>query len=112
MRSFLTWLLVFGVLAGLNARVLAADGPRIPVCAHVEHDCGTDEGHDHGDSHEKHCPLEHHHHSGCCQNLPLTTASDLALRLSVTESALPVFWHEGEIPPDGPSIGLDKPPLI
>jgi hypothetical protein len=112
-RHFLTWLMVFGILAGLNARVLAANESVHAVHSHEHHDCS---GHsDDGDSHhhDDKCPLDHHHHCGSCiHSLPLSMENDVVHRLNLPPSSRSAIRHESELPPDGPSLALDKPPLI
>ena len=117
MRLLFTWLMVICTLAGLNARVLAADIGRIPVCAQSVDSCCQDhhdapapaEHHHDGDG----CPIDHHHHFGCCaQAQPLTVENHLDRKLGVPVSSLLGVLHESEIPPDAPFLGSEKPPLI
>jgi hypothetical protein len=117
-RTFLTWFLVIGFIAGLGTRVLASHGVE-EICAHEHHDCsGHDEGHhhgpeSHGHTHDDTCPPDHHHHCGTClHQIPLGLDQDVFHRLSVPEFSLSVVRHESEWPPDGPFQSLDKPPLI
>lgn len=116
MRQFLTGLMVFCVVAGLGARLLAADIGHVEVCHHAAESCcetdhhGTpDEHHHDGDS----CPADHHHHFGCCAHaLPLTIDTPWICRLGVPGASLLGVRHEGEIAPEGPFLGSEKPPLI
>lgn len=123
MRIVLTWLLFLGMIAGLQVRVLEVDP--CELVAHHEHE------HDYGHAyhpvsecdapvipcdpdHEDHCPPEHHHHHhGCyCPSQPLISTGDALPRLgcmSVTRSRL---CHENERIPEGPVLGMDKPPLV
>ena len=116
MRALITWLVVFCVVAGLGARSLAANPGHLEVCetsqtcCHSPHEAEPPAEHQHdGES----CPLEHHHHHGCCfQPLPLTLDSAVTYRLGVPESALLADRPEGEVTPEGPFLGSEKPPLI
>ena len=115
MRTFLTWFLVIGFIAGLGTRVLASHGPE-PVCAHEHHECSGhegDHGHGHDHQHDDTCPPDHHHHCGTClHHVPLGLDQDVFHRLTVPEYSWCVVRHESEWPPDGPFQALDKPPLI
>ena len=117
MRLLLTWLMVICTLAGLNARVLADEVGRVAVCAQSTDTCcqdhhdapGPEKHHHDGDD----CPLDHHHHFGCCsQALPLTVENNLICRLGIPGSSLLSVLHEGEVPPEAPVLGSEKPPLI
>ena len=115
MRFFLTWLLVFGVLAGLNLRALSASGSSLTMCAEeISHCCGNDASQHQGQNHEGHeCPLNDHHHHGCCFHvLTLILGTDAEWKFTLSSSSFAGFRHEGEIPPDGPFLGSEKPPLI
>lgn len=115
-RVFLTWLMFFCVAGGLSARILAADtsrdigcGESAACCDHL-HEAEVPAEHSHGG---EDCPLEHHHHHGCCSHpLPLTLDSTLSSRLGILNYSLLAVRHEGEITPQGPFFGLEKPPLI
>lgn len=117
MRPLLTWLMVICTLAGLNARVLAADASRVAVCVKSadtccqdHHDAPAPEEHHHdGDD----CPTDHHHHFGCCSLAqPLTVENNLNGRLGIPGSSLLGVLHESEVPPEAPVLGSEKPPLI
>ena len=118
MRGWLTWLLVFGVIAGLGGRVLAVDHTHSKPKTQESHQCCGDHHHDDsapadGD-HGPDCPPgPHDHHShACCHPAPLAGADvqcpglapPAALRLDVT-------WHR-TFRPEEPVFALDKPPLI
>jgi hypothetical protein len=61
----------------------------------------------------KDCPLEHHHHHGYCSHgLPLTVDQNLQYRFGFPDSSLLGVRHDGEVPPDGPYLSSEKPPLI
>ncbi|MES2439018.1 MAG: hypothetical protein V4584_08120 [Verrucomicrobiota bacterium] len=116
MRSLLTWLMVFSVLAGLNVRVLAADVgcaeacTRSVTCCDDHHETHAPASHQHDG---KDCPMDHHHHHDCCSHtLPLTLDHTLTCRLGIPGSSLLGVRHEGEVPPEGPFLSSEKPPLI
>ena len=107
----LTWLLVFGVIAGLGGRVLALDH------LHAEHPDSECCGHDHGHSDDDSAPDsprgQHDHHShACCHPAPIVGEDIKGDRLPVlTHQWLRVTWWT-DLPHDGPVFELDKPPLI
>lgn len=117
MRNFLTWLMVFGVLAGVNLRALSAEGDHRTICKEkVEQCCGNEisslpeSSHDHdgGD-----CPPDHHHDHQCCLHvMPLTVDQQAESWLRDPASTFLGFRHQGEVPPDGPFLSSEKPPLI
>lgn len=116
MRGVFTWLVVFCIVAGLGARVLAADAGHLELCetstacCHPPHEAVAPAEHPHDG---EDCPLEHHHHHGCCfQPVALTLDSALTYRLGVPGSALLADRHKGEVTPEGPFLGSEKPPLI
>jgi hypothetical protein len=109
--------MVICTLAGLNARVLAADSGRIAVCVPAadsccqdHHDAPATENHHHdGDD----CPMDHHHHAGCCaQAQPLTVENHFNRSTGIPGSSLLGIVHESELPPEAPVLGSEKPPLI
>lgn len=112
MRWLLTCLVMLGVCAGLQARVIAAD-PCDVISSMQEH---SEHHHDHGKpcdpAHDKHCPLDHHDHGCFCHGMPLVDASDHAIRLNNTCRSLSRLPHARETAPDGPFLSEDKPPLI
>lgn len=108
--------MVFWVAMGLGARILAADTSRAAICTESitccdhPHDATSPAEHQHDG---EDCPLEHHHQHGCCSHpLPLTLDSNLIYRLGIPDSLLLAVRHEGEITPEGPFLGSEKPPLI
>lgn len=113
MRNVLTWLLFFGMIAGLQLRVLGADPCESVAAAHSMMHAGHhhDPGKPCDPSHEKHCPLEHEN-AACSHVMPLADLTDL-------EKGAPMF-HVTHSPiareicraPDEPVAELDKPPLI
>lgn len=114
-RGLFTWLLMFGVIAGLCGRVLALDH---------SHGHGDDAseccGHSHHDSPEEDpgptpdCPpsTQEHHTHACCHPAPLANA-DVQVHGPVAPggSWVNVTWSAVR-PPDEPVFALDKPPLI
>ncbi|HVJ45357.1 MAG TPA: hypothetical protein VM511_03155 [Luteolibacter sp.] len=111
MRFLMTWLLVFGVFAGLGMRVLAIEEIH-HVCSHEQHDCQGGHPHD-GHQHDDDGPLDHHHHCGAClHGIPLGLDDNLIARLSVPGFSRYEIRHDSERTPDGPFQALDKPPLI
>jgi len=116
MRNLLTWLMVLGVLAGVNLRALSADGDHRTVCPEkVDQCCETgaaavSSSHVHDDGE---CPPEHHHEHQCCFHVvPLTVDAHAESLLMDPASTFLGFRHEGEVPPDGPFLSSEKPPLI
>jgi hypothetical protein len=116
MRVAVTWLMVFCVVAGLGARIFAADTSRSAVCAESTSCCDHSQSAKAPAEHQhqgEDCPLEHHHHHGCCSHpLPLTLDTALIYRLGIPSGSLLAIRHEGEITPEGPFLGSEKPPLI
>ncbi|RYD39920.1 MAG: hypothetical protein EOP85_15150 [Verrucomicrobiaceae bacterium] len=121
MRHLLTWLMVFCVVAGLNARALGAESLHVGTCSHVEetcvdhsHDCDShDHGHDHDNEDGKCPPDHHHHHHGCCPaGQPLTVENDHFRQPVFFGSLLLGVRHDGELAPEEPFLGSEKPPLI
>jgi hypothetical protein len=116
MHSFLKWLMVFCVMAGVSARAVTADAGRLIACSQVsDHCCGDHHSEipekDHHD--DSSCPLGDHHHHHCCSSAqPLAMESLLTCRLSVPQSLLIGIRHESEIAPEEPFLGSEKPPLI
>jgi len=115
-------LLVFGVFAGLNLRVLASDHAHPPKTGQ---DCSDHHDHHHPaeDLHSPHsddCPTGgkhdgegHHHHHGCCSPAqPLTIENDHLRQPYLPDSSLVGVRHDCEVPPDEPFLGSEKPPLI
>ena len=107
MRLMLTWLLVLGVFAGLNHRVLAADHDHAVACE-VDHGNSVHDGHSHDDEE----PVDHHHHECCSQAFPATFAGHAPDALRGPAASYFGFFHEGVSPPDEPCLGSEKPPLI
>jgi hypothetical protein len=110
-HSLITWLLLLGLCAGLQARALATDPCEISSSMqHSEHH------HDHESpcdpDHDKNCPQDHHNHGCFCHGMPLAVAHDQVIRLNASCQNLSRMRHECETAPDGPFLSEDKPPLI
>jgi len=106
-----TWLLVFGIIAGLNLRVFVTPGGCSSICPQTQcHPC------DHQDTlpadHDHDGPVEHHHHECCIHMLPLTVERDSTIVLLVPVCTTPGLRPESEVPPDAPFLSSEKPPLI
>lgn len=125
MRSLLSWVMVLFVLAGLNARVLAAPSHPELTHSHEEKACDGHHHHHHceddSDGHHQHhhedgekCPADHHHHhTGCCvHGSPLAMNNDLGCHVGVLVGRLVGIRQDGEIVPEGPFLSSEKPPLI
>ncbi len=110
--------MVFGILAGLNARVLAADAGHVVVCTDSSEQCCQD---DHGSDAPatplqdggQHCPPDHHHHLCCYLHaLPLAVEEEPGCRLVDPISSITGVRHESAVLPEGPYLSSEKPPLI
>ena len=120
MKRILTWLMLFCVMTGLSARVLATELGRAVECTHLENACCDDEqrpdaheGHSHDHDGED-CPPGHHHHHDCCfgHAAPLTLDHISMVKLRLPNSFLLAVIHDQEAPPEGPYLIAEKPPLI
>lgn len=113
MRSLLSWLLLIGMIAGLQLPVIGADPCDSVAKAHAR----AHEGHEHAPgkpcdpSHEKHCPLGHEN-AACSHAMPIVDATDHredSPDFLVTRSPISLeSWRA----PEAPIRELDKPPLI
>jgi hypothetical protein len=120
MRFLFTWLALFGILVGLQGRVLASDPCKVLASLH-EAECG-DHGHSHHDhdhsddpqdsSHDDQCPQDHHHHGNCGHCMPVFADELLDHGKSTFGFSLSPVRLEHDSPPEGPFADLDKPPLI
>jgi len=111
-RTWLSWLLALGVIAGLCGRVLALD--------HVHHDgvehcCDHDHGHPPTDDHSHEGyppgPHEHHHSHACCHPSPLGTVENRPQRFFLPLGGYVRVVRVVVLPPGEPVFALDKPPL-
>ncbi|MEO8615122.1 MAG: hypothetical protein ABI600_08285 [Luteolibacter sp.] len=103
------------MLAGLNARALTVDGGRPSACAEKNSHCYESETlPQHSQDHDgEDCPLDSHHHHCCCFYVgALVLEIDAECHLTHPSASFSGFRHEGEIPPDGPFLSSEKPPLI
>lgn len=116
MRSLLNLLMILGVFAGLNARVLALDCGQQDGCCEIAKSCCV-EIHDSSVPQEKHhegdgCPVEHHHHFCCSYGLLLGHEEPAAGWHVAVVHHLPQHRPEGDPLPEDPFLGSEKPPLI
>jgi hypothetical protein len=117
MKFWTTWFLAMVVFAGFSARAMTTEASRATTCSHSSDVCCQDH-HDQSERHDGHhdgdgCPLDHHHHQGCCSlSQPLAIENHFMGRLGVAESVLLSAGHESEMPPEKPFLSSEKPPLI
>jgi hypothetical protein len=123
MKHFITWLVALGIIVGLQSRVHSQDPCDVIASLHEhEHHHHDDHSNSPDDqqvpcdsSHDDRCPTDHHHHHNhdcLCHGMHVTDAMAGRLRLKVPDFSLSRFRHEGEVAPEGPCLGEDKPPLI
>jgi hypothetical protein len=116
MRAMLTWLMMLGLLTGLNIRVIASSIDQSGTCSQTVESCCSHSNKDAPDGHQhdgQKCPESHHHHKGCCSNVqPLTVENDHLRQPGSPGFSLLGVRHEGEVPPEGPFLSSEKPPLI
>lgn len=117
--------MVFFVMVGLPARIVAEDFVQVTSCSEVHHSCEHDHS-DCGHTHDDHAPCEdgdhdgkcpsgphHHHHGNCCIHvMPLDLDRNVSCRLGVPGLLLAAQLHESEAAPEGPFLSSEKPPLI
>lgn len=121
-RSFLTYLMLLGVFAGLGIRAVGnpihQEGPVCLNCVEnpADHDCN---GGDSSSSGEKHCPEcpsepnDHHHHKGsCCAAGVLFLSEYSPIRLAPLNESRALIAGSEDLLPDSPLLSEDKPPLI
>lgn len=104
-------------MAGLNARVLASNAGHVGTCTQSETACCSDATHENESSDCDHdgekCPKDHHHHHSCCSPAqPLTMENDHFRQQSLLTSSLLGIRPEGDVLPEDPFLGSEKPPLI
>lgn len=109
-----TWLVAFGILAGLQGRVFAGDPCEVLLDMHAQEHSGHDHDHDVpcDPSHDDHCPVDHHHQCACSQTMPMSAYQGMFAGLGSSCFSMAPIRSESELPPDGPFSDLDKPPLI
>ncbi|MES2657182.1 MAG: hypothetical protein V4689_01120 [Verrucomicrobiota bacterium] len=120
LRSTATWIMIVGVFVALSLRAVGVDYSHEKItasCCHSVETCSeSDPGANFPDGHQhdgEKCPLGHHHHKGCCSNAqPLTVENDHFRQPGIPGSLLSGVRHEGEVPPEGPFLASEKPPLI
>jgi len=116
MKLFLTWLMVACVFAGLNVRVLASLTSEVGVCTQAAHACCGE--HQDPSGPEQHhpddgCPQDHHQHSSCCsQGLTFAFENHQECKLGILRFSYLGVRDDSAIPPDAPTLGSEKPPLI
>ncbi len=113
MRHWFTWLLALGILAGLQGRVLGADPCEVMAAMHEQEHSGHhhEPGKPCDPSHDKNCPLDHHHHGACAHAMPMAAEPQRHTRAAFDFSLSPIR-RESERAPEAPFAELDKPPLI
>ena len=116
MKILLTWIMVLSTLAGINFRVVAADGScvvnfdKVADCCKCTLDAPLQ---DNRDQEGQKCPVGHNHLHGCCSHvMPLAAMDKSVYRFSVPSSSLLVARHKSEVAPEEPFLGSEKPPLI
>lgn len=118
LRKYVTWVMIVGVFVALSLRAIGLDHLhheiRSNCCKSIElsldgeldTDLPDDDQQD-----DKNGPPDHEHGS-CCSASPLTIDTSFICRLGVPGSSLLGVRHEGEVPPEGPFLASEKPPLI
>ena len=130
MRFLAKWLMVLCVIAGLNSQAIAAYCSDPAACSHVADTCcqsgeeidscdATHAGQTHiGEPKDGHregddCRADDHHHHTCCSlGLVLGLDSHGDCKPGVPVSAFAGFRNQGDVPPEEPFLGSEKPPLI
>lgn len=112
-RTWLTWLLALGVIAGLSGRVMALDHVHSHDAAHC---CDVGDHGDHNvpvDPPDDGHPAGHHdhHHHTCCHPAPLGTMEIPSERFFHPLGAYVKMAWTVLLPPGEPVFALDKPPL-
>lgn len=119
LRSYAKWVMIVGVFVALSLRAIGFDhlyhDTRSDCCQSVEMcedgqldtDLPDDDQQD-----DKSCPPDHEHHGCCTVAMPLVLDNSFICRLGVPGSSLLGVRHEGEVPPEGPFLASEKPPLI
>ena len=119
LRRYAKWVMIVGVFVALSLRAIGFDHSHedlgskcnhsVKMCqeSQLDTDLSDDDPQD-----DKNCPPDHEHHGCCTAALPLTLDSNSICRLGVPGSSLLGVRHEGEVPPEGPFLASEKPPLI
>jgi hypothetical protein len=116
MKSFLAWLMLACVFAGLNVRVLASFTSHAEVSSKAAHACCS-EHQDPSGPEEHHpddgCPQNHHHHSSCCsQCVAFAFENHQDCKVGILGSSYSGVQDDRAILPEAPVLGSEKPPLI
>ncbi|GAA5117509.1 hypothetical protein JIN84_17255 [Luteolibacter yonseiensis] len=118
LKSYVTWAMIVGVFVALSLRAIGFDhlhDIRSNSCSTIEMSADSQLDADLPDDDQqddKGCPPDHEHHNCCSSGLPLSLDSSYICRLGVPGSSLLGVRHEGEVPPEGPFLASEKPPLI
>ena len=103
-----------GIFAGLGLPLLAGEENCVMNlnmtgnCCRNNFDASQQNSQNRG---EKKCPANHHH-CKCCTHVmsELTEKDDSSV--GNASNSVPRCRHENEVPPDGPFLSSEKPPLI
>lgn len=119
LRSYAKWVMIVGVFVALSLRAIGLDHLHHQIssncCQSVEmslDDQLDTDSPDDDQQDDKNCPTDHEHHGCCSTGLPLIVDNSFICRLGVPGSSLLGVRHEGEVPPEGPFLASEKPPLI
>ena len=119
LRSYAKWVMIVGVFVALSLRTSGFNHSHEEIgskCSHSVEICQESELDtdlpDDDQQDDKSCPPDHEHHGCCNAALPLIGDSNFICRLGVPGSSLLGVRHEGEVPPEGPFLASEKPPLI
>lgn len=118
LRKCATWLMIVGVFVAVSLRAIGFEHyhdtrykccqpGETPADSQLDQDLPDDDQQDDQDD-----PTGHEHHNCCSSGLPLIIDNGSNSRLGVPGSSRLGILHEGEVPPDGPFLSEDKPPLI
>ena len=119
LRSYAKWVMIVGVFVALSLRAIGFDHSHEVIgskCSHSVEKCQESQLDtnlsDDDEQDEKSCPPDHEHHGCCTTALPLIADHSFTCRLGIPGSSLLGVRHDGEVPPEGPFLASEKPPLI
>lgn len=126
MRSFLAWLMIIGVMAGVMARAVPHPSHTdaafcsdarcemiVEDCAIVADCCAGDSGHSHEQEPQDETKApEHHHHHLCCATMPVIVDAEKTVAFIGLHGVRTRVSLEQHDAPESPVYELDKPPLI